>query len=185
MSTDGIGRRELLAAAGGLCAAGAAPAMAAGPVYPEPTLAFAFEAEVLLGPVQELGVIDGMRRRIVPIIGGTVSGPRFQGEILPGGADWQGVRPGDFLTRVYARYWIKSHDGVVVGVENAGIRRAPLEVMQRLMAGKPVAPGDYYFRTVPSFEAGEGPYQWMNETMFLCVGARQADRAIIRAYSVG
>jgi hypothetical protein len=179
-------RRDLLAAGGAI--AGMSAAARAGPSpespYPEPGLSFAFQADVLLGPVQELGVIDGMRRRIVPIIGGTVAGPRFNGSVRPGGADWQGVRPGDGLTRVEARYWIESDDGVTVGIENNGIRRAPPAVMQRLMAGEQVAPSDYYFRTALFCEAGDGPYRWMNETIFLCVGARRPDRAVIRVYAV-
>ena len=178
-------RRDVLAVSGAGAAASALPAQAHPINYPEPSLRFAFQADVALGPIQELGVIDGMRRRIVPIVGGTVSGPRLKGVVMPGGADWQGVRPADGLTRVYARYWIRSEDGVAIGVENSGIRRAPASVMQRLMAGEQVAPGDYYFRAVPFFEVGEGPYRWMNETMFLCVGARLPDKAIIRVYEVG
>jgi hypothetical protein len=181
-------RREVLVAGGAIAGASAVAAEARllpeDSPYPEPALSFAFQADVLLGPIQELGVIDGMRRRIVPIIGGTVAGPKFNGTVQPGGADWQGVRPGDGLTRVYARYWLKSDDGVAVGVENSGIRRAPAAVMQRLMAGEKVAPSDYYFRAVPFFEVGDGPYRWMNETMFLCVGARRPDRAIILVYAV-
>ena len=179
-------RRDVLAA--GAVATGAAmtapTAQAADDAYPEPGLTLAFQADVLLGPIQELGVIDGMRRRIVPIVGGTVHGPKLQGEIMPGGADWQGVRPGDGLTRVYARYWIKAADGAAIGVENSGIRRAPPAVMARLMAGEIVAPADYYFRTVPLFEVGDGPHRWLNETMFVCVGARRPDRAIIRVYEI-
>lgn len=177
-------RRDLLVAGGAAAAALAVPARAQDADYPEPGLTFAFHAEVLLGPIQEIGVINGMRRRIVPIVGGTVHGPKLQGEIMPGGADWQGVRPEDGLTRVFARYWLKASDGAVIGVENAGIRRAPADVMKRLMAGEAVSPKAYYFRTVPSFEAGEGPHRWLNETMFLCVGARLRDRAIIRCYEI-
>lgn len=170
--------------AGEIGVAASEPALAAADRYPMPGLDFAFEAEVLLGPIEELGVIDGMRRRIVPIAGGTVAGPRFNGMVLAGGADWQGVRPADGLTRVYARYWLKADDGTAIGVENTGIRRAPSAVMTRLMAGEPVLPHEYYFRAIPFFEVGEGPHQWMNETMFVCVGARKPDRAIIRVYSI-
>jgi hypothetical protein len=56
--------------------------------------------------------------------------------------------------------------------------------MQRLMAGEAVAPNDYYFRASPQFEVGDGPHRWLNETMFVGVGARLPDRAIIRVYAV-
>jgi hypothetical protein len=182
--TSSLDRRTLLAlAAAGVTVPGAS---AAEPQtgYPEPGLAFAFQLDISLGPIQELGTVDGMRRRIIPITGGTFAGPRLRGEVLPGGADWQGVRPGDGLTRVSARYWIRASNGDVIGVQNDGIRKAPPAVMRRLMAGEDVAPGDYYFRTVPLFETGSAAHRWLNETMFVCVGARKPDRAIIRVYEI-
>lgn len=179
-------RRDLLAAGAGLLAAGAAGPAAAQQEgdYPVPGLAFAFQADIDLGPIQELGVIDGMRRRIVPIVGGVVSGPRFRGAVMPGGADWQGVRPSDSLTRVWARYWLKAEDGAAISVQNEGLRRGSPEVMKRLMAGERVGPKEYYFRAAPVIEAGEGPHQWMNETVFICTGARGPNKAIIRFYAV-
>ena len=67
-----------------------------------PVLDFAFEACVLIGTPLEQGVVGGIRKRIVPITGGHVSGERFNGEVLPGGADWQALRP-DGVLDVLAR----------------------------------------------------------------------------------
>jgi hypothetical protein len=181
---DKLDRRALIAA-GAVAGLSVLPAAAQDRgEYPEPGLSFAFQLDVQLAPVQELGMVDGVRRRIIPITGGWVHGPRLQGEVLPGGADWQGVRPGDGLTRLQARYWLKAADGTVIGVENRGIRRAEAAVMQRLLAGEIVSPHDYYFRATPSFEVGEGPHRWLNESLFICVGARLPDKAIVRVYAV-
>lgn len=158
-----------------------APALQDGP---EPGLSFVFQAEVLLGAIQNLGTIDGIQRRIVPIVGGSVNGPRLTGAVLPGGADWQGIRAGDGLTRVSAKYWLRTEDGSVIGIENAGIRRAPAPVMDRLMAGETVAPDAYYFRTTPQFDVGNGPHQWLNESVFVGLGARLRDRVILRVFMV-
>ncbi|MFV3126954.1 DUF3237 domain-containing protein [Niveispirillum sp. KHB5.9] len=152
--------------------------------YPEPGLSFAFQIDVELGPVQEQGTVDGLRRRIVPITGGRVAGPRLAGRVMPGGADWQGIRPADGLTRVHACHWLQAGDGAVIGVENRSLRRAPPDVMRRLMAGEAMSPRDYYFRATPAFEVGDGPHRWLNESLFICVGARRPDRAIIRVYEV-
>ena len=35
---------------------------------------------------------------MVPIVGGTVSGPKLNGTVEPGGADWQVVHPGGMIT---------------------------------------------------------------------------------------
>lgn len=153
-------------------------------ILPEPGLDFAFELRVMLGPVAELGMIDGVRRRIVPIVGGTVSGPRLNGIVVPGGADWQGLRASDGLARVHAHYWLRADDGQAISVDNGGLRRAEPAVAEQLLAGEIVAPVDYYFRASPSFEVGEGPHRWMNETLFVCVGARLPDEVVIRVYTV-
>ena len=151
---------------------------------PKPGLEFCFEAKVQVDPARELGMIDGMQRRIIPITGGTVSGPRFNGRVVPGGADWQGIRPGDGLTRVFAHYWIESDDGVTVSIENTGIRKAEPAVMSRLMAGEIVPPDQYYFRTTPIFEVGDERYRWLNENVFVCLGARLPDAAVIQFFMV-
>ena len=54
-----------------------------------PELEFALRLTAALEPPIEQGTWDGQRRRIVPVNGGAVEGPRFKGVIVPGGADWQ------------------------------------------------------------------------------------------------
>lgn len=151
---------------------------------PEPSLEFAFELEVTLGPVEELGVVDNMRKRIVPITGGSIRGKRLNGIVMPGGADWQDIRPEDGLTRVFAHYWLKADDGAVISVRNDGVRYAAPATMKRMMAGEIVPPVDYYFRTCPMFDTGAAAHRWLNEHMFVCVGARLPDRVVIRTYLV-
>ena len=58
---------------------------------------------VQLGAVQEIGTLAAGRRRVVPIVGGRVEGPRLSGEVLAGGADWQIVAP-DGSAAIEARY---------------------------------------------------------------------------------
>lgn len=179
-----MNRRDLLALSAAALATPAGGAETAGLAYPEPGLRFVFQIDVALGPVQELGSIDGVRRRIIPIVGGTVHGPRLSGTVQPGGADWQDVRPEDGLTRVHAKYWLKADDGTVIGVDNRGVRRAPLPVIRSLMEGKTVPADAYYFRAAPFFDVGDGPHRWLNESLFICVGAREPSKAIIRIYEV-
>ena len=95
-----------------------------------------FRAEVTLAPTQELGDGPLGRRRITPITGGEVSGARLSGRVLPGGADWQIVRP-DGVAFIDARYTIETHDGALVYVRNRGYRHGPPEVIARLAAGNP------------------------------------------------
>jgi hypothetical protein len=57
------------------------------------------------------------RRRIIPITGGRVEGPRLRGVVLPGGADWQIVRgngervdPATYYFRTTPRFETGAHE---------------------------------------------------------------------------
>ncbi len=139
--------------------------------------------EALVGPLRDLGPTPHGRRRIVPIVGGTVKGPRLAGEIVPGGADWQYVRS-DGVAELVARYSIRTHDGVEIAVTNSGLRRASPDVMARLTRGESVDPALVYCRAVPVFEAPAGPYAWLNASVFVCSAARLPDKVQIEVFEV-
>ncbi len=149
-----------------------------------PGLEFEFRVRASLGAPVEQGTWEDRRRRIIPILGGTVEGARFKGIVLPGGADWQTVRVSDGSAQIYARYTLQHEDGAVVGVINPGVRRGPPEVMARLAKGEAVDPSSYYFRTTPQFDAGPGPHQWLTDNAFVCVGKRWPDAVEIDFYRV-
>ena len=65
----------------------------------------------LEAPVPVGDTPEGLRR-VVPITRGTFEGPRMKGILLPGGADWQLVRP-DGVTVVEALYLLCTDDAVV------------------------------------------------------------------------
>ena len=85
-------RRGVITGAGAL-ALGLAASPAGAARLRQPPLVHAFTASVLIGPPQELGLVDGLRKRIIPITGGEFEGPRLKGKVRPGGADWQTIRP--------------------------------------------------------------------------------------------
>jgi hypothetical protein len=139
------------------------------------------EAEV--GPIRDLGPTPRGRRRIVPILGGTVKGPRLRAEVVPGGADWQYVRS-DGVVELVARYSIRTGDGVEITVTNRGLRRASPEVMARLSRGEAVDPALVYCRTALAFEAPTGPYEWLNRSVFVCSAVRLPDKVQIAVFEV-
>jgi hypothetical protein len=140
----------------------------------KPELEFVYEAGGELGPPREIGkVVDGTRR-IIPIsAGGYVRGPGISGKLMGNSADWQLTRP-DGVTVADAIYAIETDDGALIQIRNKGLRHGPPEVMDRLRRGEEVDPAEYYFRTVPEFIAPEGPYDWLNKSIFVCSGARFA-----------
>lgn len=160
--------------------AGRTQAAAAGE---DPTLEFAFEVIATLDPPLSLGNTGIGERRIIGITGGTVTGPRLNGKVLPGGADWQTVRP-DGITEIHARYTLQADDGALIYVDNPGIREATPEVIARINAGEIVDPSEYYFRTVPRLETSSEQYAWMNRRLFVCKGVRLPTGVEIRYFVI-
>ena len=145
------------------------------------TLEPAFTAFVDIGAPLDLGPVSTGRRRIIPILGGSVTGPRLTAAILPGGADWQIVRENG-TAEVVARYTLRADDGTLISVVNEGVRRGPPEILARLAAGEPVDPALYYFRTSPVFEVSAGPHDWLSENIFVATGERHQKQVVIRVY---
>ena len=144
-------------------------------------LSHVFTAHVDIGGPLELGSVATGRRRIIPITGGSVSGPRLTAEILPGGADWQIIRT-DGTAEVVARYTLRASDGTLISVVNKGLRRGPPEVLARLAAGETVDPSLYYFRTAPVFEVTSGPHGWLADNIFVATGERHEKQVVIKVF---
>ena len=163
--------------------AASAQSLAAQTGPPQPQLEFIFEAKVTLDTVQELGTTTYGKRRIIPITGGTFEGPDMKGTIVPGGADWQTVRA-DGTADLEARYTLKTDDGVLIYIQNKGVRHAKPEVLARLAKGEKVDPSEYYMRTSATFEVAEGKYPWLSKSIIISTGARMADHVLLRFYKV-
>jgi Protein of unknown function (DUF3237) len=151
-----------------------------------PTVAteFVFEARVKVDKPLVVGQSSHGLRRVIPILGGTFSGPNIKGKVVPGGADWQFVRP-DGVLDVQAKYTLETDDGVLIMVDNRGMRHASPAVMERITKGELVPPSEYYFRTTAQFEVPNGSkYEWLNKAIFVGIAERQPDAAVIRFYRV-
>ena len=139
------------------------------------------EAEVAAPVVIGAGVAG--ERRIVSILGGRVSGPRLEGEVLPGGADFQLVRP-DGVAEIEARYALRLADGALVYVVNRGLRHAAPDDMARLLRGEPVPPERVYFRTAPAFETASPAHTWLQRGLFVGFGERRPASVLVRVFAV-
>ncbi|MFM6942110.1 MULTISPECIES: DUF3237 domain-containing protein [Aquirufa] len=148
-----------------------------------PALDFFCELKVKLDPALIVGETPHGTRRIIPIIGGTVEGPKIKGEILNGGADWQILRA-DGVTELEAHYQFRTDDGTLIYVKNTGIRAATPEIAARLAKGEKVDANEYYFRAMPKFDAPKGKYDWVNNSLFVCTGERLPDYVLIRVWKV-
>lgn len=148
-----------------------------------PHLEHVCDFAVELAQPHEMGDSPVGKRRIIPIIGGTASGPLIEGRILGVGADWQTVLAGG-IADLDARYAIETHDGAVIEVISQGIRHASAEVNARIAAGESVPPSDYYMRTAMRLETGHPTYDWVNRALFLASGGKTGSTVHLAVYRV-
>ncbi|MGA8389864.1 MAG: DUF3237 domain-containing protein [Pseudolabrys sp.] len=133
--------------------------------------------------ITSLGRTPYGERRVIGILGGSVRGPKLNGRILPGGADWQIIRT-DGTADIKARYIIETDDGARIMVTSEGLRHGPPEVMVKLARGDNVDPAHYYFRTVMRFETSDPKVDWLNRILALARGQREARAVRLDVYEV-
>ncbi len=146
-------------------------------------LEFVFEITALIGVPLTGGVGSLGQRRIIPITGGTVRGPRLNGRVLPGGADYELIRP-DGNSRLEAHYGIEAEDGTPIYIVNRGLYVAPASVTARLDAGEDVPPAEYYLRAAPVFDAPAGPHGWLSDHLFVSTCRFTPEAVTIRVFLV-
>ncbi len=150
---------------------------------PCPTLSPLLRAEIQLGNVNEIGITPLGRRRVISITGGSFTGERVSGEVLPQGADWQLIRP-DGVAIFDARYTWRTVDGAVIYVNNQGVRSGPPDVLAQLSRGEAVDPARYYLRTTTRFETGAAQYAWLNDLIAVASAIRRREFVVLDYYAV-
>ncbi len=142
-----------------------------------------FTVQAELEAIINLGHTPYGERRIINILGGTITGPKLKGRILPGGADWQIVRADD-VAELQVRYTIETDKGARILVTSDGLRHGPAAVLESLARGDRVDPGLYYFRTVMRFETSDPAVEWLNRILALARGQREARSVRLDVYEV-
>jgi len=152
---------------------------------PPPRLEHVCDLAVTIAPPVEVGATPAGLRRVIPITGGVVRGPRLNGKVLAGGADFQLILGSGTQAHLDARYVIELDDGTRVFVQNTALRFASQENSQRIMRGEPVNPDEIYFRCQPRLEAVGEQWAWLNESQFIGSGQRAPDGVFLSFYRVG
>ena len=122
-----------------------------------------FTIDALLGEVVDVGSTPTGRRRVIPVMGGTVHG-LLQGQVLPGGADWN-LERADGSAELWARYELRLVDGSVVSVTNTAVH----EPDPRL----PIL-------TSPQFDVGDGGPVWLRTGVFVGLLVPRLDERTVR-----
>jgi uncharacterized protein DUF3237 len=151
---------------------------------PDPRLTQVFRLEAALGQPLDLGGVAQGRRRIVPLTGGTFTGPELTGELLPGAsADWQIVLP-DRTTLGDIRYTLQTDGGDLLYVQSRSVRHGSADVLARLARGEDVDAGEYTFRASTQIETAAPNLDWLNKGVFISVAGRQPTGVVYDTYLV-
>lgn len=153
------------------------------PPFQTPRLEHLCDLLVDVSPPIAVGETAGGLRRLVPITGGTVIGPKLQGRVLPAGADFQQILEGT-TAHLDARYVIELSDETRVFVHNRALRHADPETSARLMRGEEVDPARVYFRCQPRFETASPQWRWLEHYQFIGTGVRRPGGVQLRFYQV-
>src|ERR1043166_6452450 len=115
-----------------------------------------FRIHAELADILHLGTTPYGDRRVINILGGRVEGARLSGRVLPGGADWQIMRP-DGVADLRARYTIEADGGARILVASDGLRHGPADVIAQLARGEAGDPALYYFCTATRLGTSKPP----------------------------
>jgi hypothetical protein len=142
-----------------------------------------FEIDIRVGEPVSLGAGDTGEVRVVPFASGTFAGPGLEGRLLPGGSDWQIVRP-DGALEIRAHYLLETDRGERIEVISEGIRHAPPGVLERIARGETVSADEYYFRTFIRLRTVAPRLAHLNLGLFVSVGERMRDAVHLIVYAV-
>jgi hypothetical protein len=107
---------------------------------------------VNLGALEIVGATGSGRLQVIPIIGGTFTGEKINGKVVPGGADWNTTWTNG-IAHVFAKYLLETDDGEFIAIENEGL----------------IDPGsESIIKTKPTFRANnDGKYRNLNHGVYV------------------
>ncbi|MDE2516053.1 MAG: DUF3237 domain-containing protein [Rhodospirillales bacterium] len=122
-------------------------------------------------------------RRIGLVAGGSFTGERLSGTVLPSGTDWI-VRRADGVTVLDVRLVLETADKAMIAMTYRGLRHGPADVMARLDRGEAVDPAAVYFRTSVIFETAAPRYDWLNRIIAVGTGRRPPEGPVYDVFEV-
>ena len=150
---------------------------------PELKSEYLFTMSAEIGTPDRIGDTPLGRRVIWPVTGGHFEGPEMKGIVLPGGGDWLLVRK-DGSFQLDVRATLKTHDDHLLLFTHRGIIRVDPAFVDRFSAGEIIDPSHVYFRAAPVFEAGPGPYEWLNAAVTVGIGARRGGTIVWEIFRI-
>jgi hypothetical protein len=142
---------------------------------PDPVLTQVYSLKAVMGPPVDFGNVLAGHRRVVPLVGGTFTGPELNGNLLPGGsASWQIVLP-DGTALVEIRYTLQTDRGDLIYVRSSGVAQGDRDIN----------PGERLIHAATRFETAAPNLDWLNKGVFVTVAGHTAVNMLYETYLVG
>ena len=136
---------------------------------PDPVLTQVYRLKAVPGAPLEFGHVLAGRRRAVPLVGGTFTGPELDGNLLPGGsAYWQIVSP-DGTARAEIRYTLQTDRGALLYVRSNGVRQGDRDL----------------YHAATRIETAASDLDWLNSGVFITVAGHTAVNMLYETYLIG
>ncbi|KAK4139701.1 uncharacterized protein C8A04DRAFT_40492 [Dichotomopilus funicola] len=123
---------------------GLAASVASAATPATPGLTYLYSLNCTLGAALSVGAGPHGTRTVIPITGGTFSGPKLSGKVLDLGADW-GLVDKDGTFSADTRYQLQTDDGAHIFIRTSGPAQADGKIHLRMV-----------------FETGNADYYWLN-----------------------
>ena len=127
---------------------------------------YVFTMRATLGPPAVIPDGPQGTRVLVPVTGGTVTGPRINGTLDAGGGDWVTMRA-DGTAQLDVRVTIRTDDGAVIYMAYGGILGS-----------------DRVARVAPLFQVAHDDYRWLNGVQAIGIGHPGKDEVTYEVYAV-
>jgi hypothetical protein len=132
------------------------------------------KSELLMDVIFDVAAPHNLGARlIVPVTGGTFTGPKLKGTVFSGGGDAI-ARRADGASLLSVRATLKTDDDQLIYMTYDGIMYTP-------PGGKPA---DMYWRTTPRFETGSQKYEWITRIISVGVGRPTPGKAAYRVFQI-
>ncbi len=136
-----------------------------------PNMEYLCSLSAQLGQPTQVGDTPAGQRLIVPVVSGSVQGPRLNGTIQPAmSGDWLLVRP-DGVGSVDVRGTIETDDGAFIYINYRGYLTNVPDNLPRWIQGEDIPHDDYYFAVTPYFETGAPQYAWLQQVVTVGIGS--------------
>lgn len=133
-----------------------------------------------IAPPEVIGPAPGDIRFNFPLTGGEISGPKLNGKVRAGGADFATLRT-DGVILLDVRGTLETQDGALIDIAYQGVLDLGPDGHANFLQGK--MPPELKVRATPRFRTAHPAYQWLNRLQCYSIGEADMGKMEI-AYDV-